>query len=476
MVAIPSPSEPHPSQSSWNGSRGTEAFISYSRRDQAFVRQLVQQLQEQSRHPWVDWDGIYKGEDWWQAIQRGIENAHTFIFVITPDSVESKVCRDEIEYAVQCNKRLLPIVRREGFDKAAVHRAIASHNWLYFRETDDPAAALQELMATLDRDLEYIHAHTRLLVRSKEWMDKRRDGSYLLRGNDLQEAERWQAASVSKQPQLNQLQADYIQASREAETIRQQAQQKSRWIVVLTTLIANLALIAGGCYWLYTFVTQIATNQVQKDLMTTLNVGLAGIDGDRFEVLAHSQPSSTPLVKRALYQEHQLWLQQVHTIFPDASLRTYSRSTNGQSYFWVGDGVRSLHSSSPVPTLPFTQFQESYTPTPLAKAVYTPGNHVAISLTPYRDRLGNWVSAHGAIRDSTGEVVGGLRVDFTQDAVREWQQEVSNALIRSFLVLFLWLLIPCGIILKATHPAAINPLEANSSSNPPQASSKRSMT
>jgi hypothetical protein len=80
-----------------------DVFISYSRRDKAFVETLDAALKSLNRDPWVDWEDIYKGEEWWKAIQRGIESANTFIFVISPDSVASRVCRDEVNYAAECN-------------------------------------------------------------------------------------------------------------------------------------------------------------------------------------------------------------------------------------------------------------------------------------------------------------------------------------------------------------------------------------
>jgi hypothetical protein len=85
-----------------------DVFISYSRKDKAFVETLDQTFREFHRDPWIDWDDIQTGEDWWQSICRGIEAADTFVFVITPDSVASEVCRQEIDYAMQCHKRCLP--------------------------------------------------------------------------------------------------------------------------------------------------------------------------------------------------------------------------------------------------------------------------------------------------------------------------------------------------------------------------------
>ncbi|MEL6331097.1 MAG: toll/interleukin-1 receptor domain-containing protein, partial [Cyanobacteria bacterium J06626_26] len=82
-----------------------DIFISYSRKDTAFVRILDAALIRSKYDTWVDWQNIPLTADWWQEIESGIEAAHTFIFILSPDSVASKVCRKEIEHAVKNNKR-----------------------------------------------------------------------------------------------------------------------------------------------------------------------------------------------------------------------------------------------------------------------------------------------------------------------------------------------------------------------------------
>ncbi|NJL44755.1 MAG: toll/interleukin-1 receptor domain-containing protein [Leptolyngbyaceae cyanobacterium SM2_3_12] len=103
-----------------------DVFISYARVDQAFIKALYEALVQSQREVWVDWADIPLSADWWKEIQGGIEAANTFIFVISPDSLLSKVCRQEIDYAVASHKRFIPIVRREGFARDAVPPCWAS--------------------------------------------------------------------------------------------------------------------------------------------------------------------------------------------------------------------------------------------------------------------------------------------------------------------------------------------------------------
>jgi len=197
-----------------------DVFISYSRKDKDFVRELHTALKSQNRDTWVDWEDIPLTADWWQEITHGIEAADSFLFIISPDSIASDVCNREIEHAIQHNKRLIPVMRRDAVTQN-VHNALASHNWLFMRESDDFSTSFDQLMLALDTDLDYVRAHTRLLVRAREWETKQRIAAYVLRGEDLQNAENWLATSGRKEPQPTDLQREYIFASRRAANARQ---------------------------------------------------------------------------------------------------------------------------------------------------------------------------------------------------------------------------------------------------------------
>ena len=90
-----------------------DVFISYSRKDSDFVRQLHDALSKKDKGVWIDWEGIPPTAEWLSEIHSAIEGANTFIFVLTPDSVASEICSMEVLHAVKHNKRLVPVVRRE---------------------------------------------------------------------------------------------------------------------------------------------------------------------------------------------------------------------------------------------------------------------------------------------------------------------------------------------------------------------------
>ncbi len=192
-----------------------EVFISYSRNDGGFVRAVHAELKRAGREPWVDWTGIPPTAAFMEEIRSAIEASDHFVFVLSPDSIKSEVCRVELEHAVACEKRLVPIVCRD-VAPADVPEPLRDLNWLYLRPEDDFKPAVQQLLAAIDLDLEWIRSHTRVLLRALEWDRNGRDRSFLLRGVDLQRAVSWIAESGDNRSPTE-LQQQYVNASQDAE-------------------------------------------------------------------------------------------------------------------------------------------------------------------------------------------------------------------------------------------------------------------
>ena len=220
-----------------------DVFISYSRRDVEFVRELYAALAAHDKDIWADWEDIPITAEWLLEVYRGIESSDNFLFVITPDSLVSDVCAQELTHAVEKNKRLVPVLRREAAPGTAVPGALAARNWTFFRPDDDFAAAVDALVVALDTDLDWVRAHTRLLGRSLEWEKLDRDSSFLLRGRDLDDAEQWAAArSPDHEPQPTPLQLEYVLASRSSATRRQRITVTAALVAV--AVAASLAVLA----------------------------------------------------------------------------------------------------------------------------------------------------------------------------------------------------------------------------------------
>ena len=89
-----------------------DVFVSYSRSDLELVNRLVERLRERGKDVWVDTEGIRDAEVFPAALRRAVEGSDGFVFVISPESVASPFCEQEVDHAVELNKRIVPLAFR----------------------------------------------------------------------------------------------------------------------------------------------------------------------------------------------------------------------------------------------------------------------------------------------------------------------------------------------------------------------------
>src|SRR5215216_5697956 len=133
-------------------------FISYSRKDIESARRLTEALQGPDLDFWIDWKDIPLTVDWRKEIQKAIEEADIFLFLLSPDSADSAVCREELDHAVQNGKRLIPIVVRDvQRDKRPA--SLKPLYFIYLRESDDLEPAFSNLITSINTDYAWVQAH-----------------------------------------------------------------------------------------------------------------------------------------------------------------------------------------------------------------------------------------------------------------------------------------------------------------------------
>jgi WD40 repeat protein len=223
----------------------SDVFISYSRRDEQFVKRLDTSFKSRDMQIWVDYEDIAPSVDWWEEIKAGIEGSGSFIFVISPDSIASEVCRQEINAALENGKRFIPLLHRDinmHETNENIHPAVSSHNWLYFREADDYESSFEKLVETINTDFDYLRQHTRILVLAREWEARGWDTSALLIGSELDEAAQWLAKAGTAKPSPTELHSRYINTS-------QGNRRRQRWVWGLGTAVTIVfAALAIGLY------------------------------------------------------------------------------------------------------------------------------------------------------------------------------------------------------------------------------------
>ncbi|MCU0464210.1 MAG: TIR domain-containing protein [Anaerolineae bacterium] len=279
---------------------GKDIFVSYSRRNQAVCRSLVAALARTESDTWVDWEGIPLSSDWWSEIQRGIEEAETFLILLSNDWLASPVCHLEAAYARRFNKRIVPVVYGKidsddtlkeltdrELDLAVVDlldgqaldalardnwRALSKINWAFYQE-DDFTEGASKLLAALQTDLNHARTHTRLLNRALEWQRGGQDVSLLLRGIDLDQAVGWLAYEKGKEPFITDLHTQYIDASvaqrkTEEDAVREQQVRelalKARALNRARLLIASLGVFLVVAALLTVFALQQRTEAIEQ--------------------------------------------------------------------------------------------------------------------------------------------------------------------------------------------------------------------
>src|SRR5262245_11475235 len=130
----------------------SDVFISYAREDKPFAQRLHEALASKGRQCWVDWEDIPLSADWLKEVHSGIESAGTFGVVISPDSLRSGPCSQEVIHAVEHGKRIVPIMRRTPGDEDAerMHPKLSAHNWVFFDKDEEFDTAFQNLNSALD--------------------------------------------------------------------------------------------------------------------------------------------------------------------------------------------------------------------------------------------------------------------------------------------------------------------------------------
>jgi PAS domain S-box-containing protein len=204
-------------------------------------------------------------------------------------------------------------------------------------------------------------------------------------------------------------------------------------ILVLFTLLFTI-VFAIAFFWFYQYSTKRAMERIREDMVDTLKGTIAGINGDEFESLAKDIPpieNDVPAWDER-YKIHQHWLEQVYEIEPRSNPYTYVPANDSDDprrpILFVGDILRTTR-----PDIG-TGFLESYTPMRLF--MNRGYNEIVVDMEPYTDDWGSWVSAYGPIKNSDGESVGAVGIDFSIDYVNQVQQGITQSIVIAFIITY----------------------------------------
>lgn len=88
----------------------TKVFISYARSDQEFALRLAKALEADGFDIWIDQLHIETGRHWDTEIQTALELCPAFLLILSPASVASRNVQDEVSFALELEKDIVPVL------------------------------------------------------------------------------------------------------------------------------------------------------------------------------------------------------------------------------------------------------------------------------------------------------------------------------------------------------------------------------
>jgi hypothetical protein len=91
----------------------TTIFFSYSRDDSGFVLKLAQELRDAGADVWLDQLDIKPGSRWDRSIEKALDASKTVLVILSKTSVASHNVMDEVSYAMEEGKKIVPVLFEE---------------------------------------------------------------------------------------------------------------------------------------------------------------------------------------------------------------------------------------------------------------------------------------------------------------------------------------------------------------------------
>lgn len=127
-----------------------DVFVSYSRRDQAFVRMLVERLMHSGVSVFYDESDIAVGQSLADSLHRAVENAKYVLVIMSPDYFKSQWGKLELDLALQQEfethrTKVIPLLVRD----CEMPPLLRSKVWADFRDTEAFEPTFSKLLAAI---------------------------------------------------------------------------------------------------------------------------------------------------------------------------------------------------------------------------------------------------------------------------------------------------------------------------------------
>jgi hypothetical protein len=83
-------------------------FVCYAHDDRDVVVEQVAWLRRAGIHAWYD-EAIEAGSRWSDDLARAVDGCSAFVYFLSPRSVSSRHCLDEVHFALECGRPIVPV-------------------------------------------------------------------------------------------------------------------------------------------------------------------------------------------------------------------------------------------------------------------------------------------------------------------------------------------------------------------------------
>jgi len=83
-------------------------FVCYAHDERDLVVGLVEWLRSQGCQVWYD-EAIEAGSRWSDDLAHAVEGCAAFLYLLSPRSISSRYCLDEVHFALECGRPIVPV-------------------------------------------------------------------------------------------------------------------------------------------------------------------------------------------------------------------------------------------------------------------------------------------------------------------------------------------------------------------------------
>ncbi len=197
-----------------------DLFMCHDTTDNETVLKISSGLAKHGFSSWISSKDISKGEESMQATYDGLVRSVNVLFFISKKSLYSNNCKREYEYALQYNKRIIPILitneissfkelpnnNFSGLEQLQyinftnltneLKIDVKNHSDVHAdvearREKTPFESSIDELIHSLSYEFSYYEEHCLFLVQALKWKAQKQKTSFLLRGFNFEDAKIW---------------------------------------------------------------------------------------------------------------------------------------------------------------------------------------------------------------------------------------------------------------------------------------------